>query len=69
MRLVVTTGAPAGRALEIERRLVVGRDEGCDLVLEDDEKASRRHCAFSPNPEFRERVRASAARVLASQSS
>ena len=51
MRLVVTSGSQAGRALDVERRLVVGRDEGCDLVLEEDEKVSRRHCAFSPNPD------------------
>ena len=51
MRLVVSTGPLAGRALAVERRLVVGRDEGCDLVLEEDEKVSRRHCAFSPNPD------------------
>jgi len=37
--------------LEVESRLVAGRDEGCELVLEDDEKVSRRHCAFSPNPD------------------
>jgi len=51
MRLVVSTGSLTGRTLEVERRLVVGRDEGCELVLEDDEKVSRRHCAFSPNPD------------------
>lgn len=50
MRLVVSDGPAAGRVLEVERRLMVGREEGCDLVLED-EKVSRRHCAFSPNPD------------------
>lgn len=51
MRIVVATGPRTGLALTVERRLVVGRDEGCDLVLADDEKVSRRHCAFSPNPD------------------
>lgn len=50
MRIVVSNGPAAGHALEVERRLVVGRDEGCDLVLED-EKVSRRHCALAPNPD------------------
>ncbi len=50
MRLVVSSGSSAGRAFELGSRLVVGRDEGCDLVLED-ERVSRRHCVFAPNPD------------------
>ena len=42
--LIVLTGPAAERRLEIgsEERLVIGRDEGCNLVL-DDSKVSRRH--------------------------
>ena len=42
--LIVLTGPAADRRLEIgsEGRLVIGRDEGCNLVL-DDSKVSRRH--------------------------
>jgi pSer/pThr/pTyr-binding forkhead associated (FHA) protein len=50
MRLVVAAGPQAGQTVEIDRRVVVGRGEDCDLIL-DDEKASRRHCALSPNPD------------------
>ena len=39
------------RSLEIAKeRLVIGREEGCDLLLEDD-KVSREHAALSVNPE------------------
>src|SRR4029079_16250015 len=43
-QLIVLTGPAAQRRLEIgsEERLVIGRDEGCNLVL-DDSKVSRRH--------------------------
>jgi hypothetical protein len=50
MRLIISGGPDAGRELELSGRLVVGREEGCDLVL-DDEKASRRHCALTLNPD------------------
>ena len=47
MRLTVTSGADAGRSLEFDGRLVVGREDDCDLVVNDD-RASRRHCALTP---------------------
>jgi hypothetical protein len=50
MRLVASGGPASGRTFEVDRRLVVGRDEASDLVL-DDEKVSRRHCVFLPNPD------------------
>jgi len=42
--LIVITGPAADRRIEVgaDRRLVIGRDDGCNLVL-DDSKVSRRH--------------------------
>lgn len=48
MKLVASSGPAAGLELEISSRVVIGREEGCDLTLED-EKVSRRHCALTPN--------------------
>jgi hypothetical protein len=44
----VATGIP----IEVESRLVVGRDQTCDVVV-DDEKISRRHFALTPEPDGR----------------
>jgi hypothetical protein len=41
-----------GAVVEIATRLVIGREESCDIVL-DDEKVSRRHCALTPQPDGR----------------
>jgi S1-C subfamily serine protease len=44
MRLEIRSGAGAGTAVEVDQeRYVIGREEGCDLVLGDDAEASRRH--------------------------
>jgi S1-C subfamily serine protease len=47
MRIEIASGPAAGRALEVDRSLVLGRDDDCDVVLDDD-KASRRHAILTP---------------------
>ena len=47
MRIEIASGPAAGRALEVDRALVLGRDDDCDVVLDDD-KASRRHAILTP---------------------
>lgn len=52
MKLVIADGAAAGRVIDVAAGdVVVGRDEGCDLVLADDDQVSRRHCRFSQQPD------------------
>jgi DNA-binding NtrC family response regulator len=46
-RLLALVGPRRGVALDLERRLVVGRGATADLMLID-EKVSREHCAFEP---------------------
>jgi hypothetical protein len=45
--LIFTTGPLAGRRLELAAQLVLGRDEGADVVV-DDPEISRRHAAMRP---------------------
>jgi predicted component of type VI protein secretion system len=45
--LIFTTGPLAGRRLELTAQLVLGRDEGADVVV-DDPEISRRHAAMRP---------------------
>jgi S1-C subfamily serine protease len=45
--LAVRAAGGPGQTIDLSRPVVVGRDEGCDLVLTD-EKASRRHASLSP---------------------
>jgi len=47
VRLEIRSGPAAGTALEVDRVLVLGRGDDCDVVLEDD-KASRRHATLTP---------------------
>ncbi len=47
MRLTVRTGEMAGTVHELSRGIVIGRGEGCDLALLD-EQVSRRHAALEP---------------------
>lgn len=47
MRIEIRSGPAAGTAIEVDRPLVLGRDGGCDVVLDDD-KASRRHATVTP---------------------
>jgi S1-C subfamily serine protease len=47
MRLEIRSGPSAGTVVELDRALVLGRDDDCDVAL-DDEKASRRHTALTP---------------------
>lgn len=48
MKLVIVDGAAAGRVVDVAAGdVVVGREEGCDIVLTDDDQVSRRHCRFS----------------------
>src|SRR3990170_256977 len=57
MWLTIHSGRDSGTAVEITgERFVVGREEGCELVVAD-EKASRRHAAFEALPDGRVIVR------------
>ena len=57
MWLTIHSGRDSGTAVEITgERFVVGRQEGCELVLAD-EKASRQHAAFEALPDGRVIVR------------
>jgi S1-C subfamily serine protease len=47
MWLIIHRGDQA-ETIEVSERLVLGRDEGCSVVLDDD-KASRRHAALTPD--------------------
>jgi pSer/pThr/pTyr-binding forkhead associated (FHA) protein len=48
MFLVVIDGPAQGRSIAIDRIRTVGRDHGCSLVLDDDERVSRQHASFTP---------------------
>jgi serine protease Do len=47
MWLIIHRG-DGDETIEVSERLVLGRDEGCSIVLDDD-KASRRHAALTPD--------------------
>jgi S1-C subfamily serine protease len=47
VRIEFRSGPRRGETVELDARLVLGRDQGCDVALED-EKASRRHTALTP---------------------
>ena len=47
MWLEVLTGEDAGRTLEVDRRLVLGRVKGADMILRDP-RASGRHAELAP---------------------
>jgi predicted component of type VI protein secretion system len=49
LSLEIVEGPGAGRGIELDRPMVVGRDREADLVL-DDPHASRRHARVSPEP-------------------
>jgi ABC transport system ATP-binding/permease protein len=49
MRLSVESGPDAPLTLDVQRDVVIGRDEDCDLVLHD-QQASRHHASISPLP-------------------
>jgi hypothetical protein len=54
MQVTVRTGSKAGTALNVAgRAIVIGRDAQCDLVLDDDDKASRRHARLQGLPDGR----------------
>src|SRR5438105_5047624 len=51
MWLTVTSGPDRGTTVEVaSERFVIGRDDDCDLVL-DDEKVSRHHAELRPGPD------------------
>jgi S1-C subfamily serine protease len=53
MRLRIVAGSDAGREIPIGgTRLVIGREQGCDVAL-DDAKISRNHAAVEPQPDGR----------------
>jgi len=45
----VTSGPAAGRSIELDREVVIGREDAADLVIQDPE-ISRRHAALRPGP-------------------
>ncbi len=51
MFLVVIDGPAQGRSVAIDRIRTVGRDHDCSIVLDDDERVSRQHASFSPQPD------------------
>lgn len=51
MFLVVIDGPAQGRSIAIDRIRTVGRDLDCSLVLDDDERVSRQHASFTPQPD------------------
>jgi hypothetical protein len=54
MQVTVRTGSKAGTALNVAgRAIVIGRDAKCDLVLDDDDKASRQHARLQGLPDGR----------------
>ena len=58
MWLIVRTGPDAGSALELpeDRPFVLGRQQGCDMVVRDT-RASRRHAELAPDGGARLRLR------------
>jgi pSer/pThr/pTyr-binding forkhead associated (FHA) protein len=50
LALEIVEGPAAGRQLQLERSITIGRDPDADLVLEDGE-ASRHHARVTPNPD------------------
>jgi hypothetical protein len=48
-RLTVTSGPAAGRSIELERDVVIGREDAADLVIADPD-VSRRHAVVRPGP-------------------
>src|SRR5215212_3565677 len=46
--LEIVEGNEAGRQLELDRPLDVGRDQGMPIALTDDTQVSRRHARISP---------------------
>lgn len=51
MFLVVIDGPAQGRSIAIDRVRTIGRDHDCSLVLDDDERVSRQHASFTPQPD------------------
>jgi len=51
LRFTTVAGKEAGREyrLNLMERLVVGRDQGCDVALSEDTEASDRHCELTMN--------------------
>lgn len=47
MYLTVTEGPHQGATVKIDRNITVGRDADCDIVIDQDERASRRHAGFA----------------------
>jgi len=52
MRLSVESGPSERVSIDVVDQVVIGRDEACDLIL-DDEQASRRHASVSSLPDGR----------------
>src|SRR5512135_3713880 len=52
MRLTVQSGSAESRTLEADGEVVIGRDEDCDVVL-DDEQVSRHHASITALPDGR----------------
>jgi hypothetical protein len=52
MQLEIRVGAEAGRVVPLSKSVTIGRDQSCDLVL-DDADVSRRHAYLDPRPDGR----------------
>jgi putative serine protease PepD len=53
MQLTITSGADAGKTVQVQgNEFTIGREAGCDLMINDN-KASRRHAALRPLPDGR----------------
>ena len=51
MYLHVLDGPASGTSLQLDRPRTIGRDPDCDLVLDADERVSRRHAELRPGPD------------------
>jgi S1-C subfamily serine protease len=51
MFLSVLDGPLSGRTVRLDRSVTVGRDADCGISLDHDERVSRRHAGFAPQPD------------------
>jgi S1-C subfamily serine protease len=56
MFLTVLDGPASGRVVDLDRLITVGRDADCAIVLDDDDRVSRRHASFEPQADGTVRV-------------
>jgi S1-C subfamily serine protease len=56
MFLTVLDGPASGRVIDLDQLITVGRDADCAIVLDDDDRVSRRHATFEPQSDGTVRV-------------